>query len=203
MKIFFVVISVVLLFVAIVIFGFLFAFPATQVVHANYHISFQDEKGQPLKNLPVDVWEYEHYTQHAKTNEEGKVEFKNQSYQTVKMFFQFWNLRPDVFSMRLRFPELSKLYYRFEVKKEGPVSYEVFNDSYDYFFGEKWLGTFNDKTQIAQKIKDYDKTYNAVAPENECKCIDLWKTKVRLQESGKNQYEIYLDLQQSGRWQFK
>lgn len=182
--------------------AFFFAFPATQVVHADIIIGLSDEKGQALANQEVEIWEYDHYTQTARSNEKGIVEFKNQSFMISKIMLQFWKKRPEVFSIRLRMPQINKLYYRFEVENFGSVPYEVFSDSYDYFFGEKWLGSFNDKTQTRHQVKDMGKIYSAVEPPNECKCVPLWNAKANISPVGENNFVIQLNLEQSGIWKF-
>lgn len=179
-----------------------FAFPLTQVTKADIQINLGNPQGQSLPNVAVEIWEYDHATQRSVTNDQGIVEFKDQSFLFSKSFLQFWKKKPDVFSIRLRTPEIDKLYYRFEVKGFGSVPYEVFSDSYDYFFGEKWLGTFNEKTQTHHQIKEMSETYTAVEPPNDCKCVPLWNAKSSITPISDRHFNIQLNLQQSGTWKF-
>ncbi len=199
MKIILLIVSVIVGIIALILLGFLFAFPATQIAKTNIIIKLS-ENGQALTKQAVVLWEYDYPSQKAVSNEQGTLEFENKGYSFSKIFLQFWKKRPEVFEVRLKMPEISNLYYRFEVKNSGSVEYEVFNDSYDYFFGEKWLGTFNDKTQVRKTVRDFDKTYSAVLPENDCKCVPLWKANAQITPLENQKYVIQLDLQRSGLW---
>jgi len=203
MKIALIILSLCLAMGLLLALGFFIAFPATQIVKADLRIQLSDASGKALANQEVELWEYDYPTQRARTNGEGAVEFKDKGYSFVKILPQFWKKRPEIFPVRLRVPEVDKLYYRFDLEDSGPASYEAFNDSYDYFFGEKWLGTFDAKGRIRNSVRDAEKSYSAVAPANECQCVPLWKAEASLQPAGENRYSIQLRLQQAGVWKFQ
>lgn len=203
MKIALIILSLCVAAGLLLVLGFLIAFPATQIVKADLRIELRDEAGRPLANQEVELWEYDYPTQRAQTDGQGAVEFKNQGFSFVKILPQFWKKRPEVFPIRLRVPQVGTLYYRFDLENSGPASYEAFNDSYDYFFGEKWLGTFDAKGRIRNSVRDAEKSYSAVAPANECRCVPLWKAEASLQPAGENRYSIQLRLQGADVWKFQ
>ena len=110
--------------------------------------------------------------------------------------------RPDAFLVRLAFPGLSLLFYRFELRRDGPASYQVFNTSYDYNWGHQWVGDFDATGRVRSQTKP-DKTgkVHTTVPPNGGQTL-LWQANAALHRLAKvktgSHYAIELNLQQNG-----
>lgn len=192
--------------------GVSFALATTRVVHVDFNLLLKDPKGQPLSNTEVVVWEYDYPSQKAYTDSKGQVQFKGQSFQFVNLYSrtsQFFKKYPGLVSVRLHFPslpEMQNVYYRFEVKRDGNISYNAFDSTYDYFFGDHWLGLFDEKGQKENTVTEGGDTYQATPPSTPCHCVPLWKAQALLskekksgQSSSPNSFSLHLDLQAVGK----
>jgi hypothetical protein len=135
--------------------------PARQSTSCEIMIVVLDSDGQPLRDLPVELWGYDKRTQHATTNARGEAVFSNQTFDYSRTILSPRHNRPDGFEVRARFPELTDLYYRWRVKKSGESEYELFDDSYDFYFGGHWLGRFRGDNQVLREITEQGKTHGA------------------------------------------
>lgn len=191
--------------------GASFALATTRVVYVDFNVLLQDPKGQSLSNTEVVVWEYDHAFQKAVTDSNGRVQFKGQSFQFVNLYSrvsQFFKKYPGLVSVRLHFPSLPEMqgvYYRFEVKRDGNVSYHAFDSTYDYFFGDHWLGFFDENGQKENTVTEGGDTYQATPPSAPCHCVPLWKAQARLskdtsgESASQNTFSLNLELQAVGK----
>lgn len=193
---------VLLLASAALVCGVAFALPVTKIAHADVRVALKDRDGKPIAGSKVLIWEYDHYSRHAQTDAQGVATFPRQSFSYGKLLFQFWKNRPAEFPIRLRMPDLSPLYYRFEVKTGGAPRYHVFNADYDYFFGEKWVGEFDERGQTRNTIVDMQKEYATVPPDAPCQCVPLWQAGAKIEQKpdGSEAFVITLDLRRNGEW---
>lgn len=123
-------------------------------------------------------------------------------YQGLRVVWYQYSHRPDAFLVRLAFPGLSPLFYRFELRRDGPAPYQVFNTSYDYNWGHQWVGDFDAIGRVRSQTKP-DKTgkVHTTVPPNGGQTL-LWQANAALHRLAKvktgSHYAIELNLQQNG-----
>ncbi|MDJ0365897.1 hypothetical protein QMK33_12105 [Hymenobacter sp. H14-R3] len=162
-----------------------------------------DAAGQPLAHQPVVVWRYDYPRQLLRTDSAGQVRWQAQESFSASVLIG--PKRPDVFLVRLAVPEVSPLYYRFEVgrKDSGPVPYQVFNTEYDYYFGHQWVGDVDAAGRLRREVKQGSPatTYQAVPPTGGQ--LLRWQATATLrpagqQPDGRAHYTLALTLRQHG-----
>ena len=163
-------------------------------------LTLRDAAGQPLRLQLVLVWRYDYPTQELRTDSAGRL--------TITGYEQFaTNLltgphRPESFPIRLAFPGLSPLFYRFELRRDGPAPYQVFNTSYDYEWGHQWVGDFDASGRVPSQTKP-DKTgkVNTTVPPANGQTL-LWQAHASLHRLAKvnagSHYAIELNLRENG-----
>jgi hypothetical protein len=163
-------------------------------------LTLLDATGQPLPPQPIVIWDRSAGPRQLQLDEAGQLTLlTSESFGASALGPR----RPDAFAVRLCFPEISPLYYWFEVKRSGLVaSYQVFNDYYSY--GDtQWVGDF-DATSAIRRQRQPDsngKTSQAVAPRGGM--VARWQGMATLAEEGKapdgrRHYALALTLRQSG-----
>lgn len=187
--------------VGLIVLGFCLL-PATIVDRADVSITVMDSAGNPVPNLPIELWEYDMSTQHQTTDSRGVARFEDQSYKYSKAIINFWVDRPAEFVVRFRIPDRSQLYYRTHVTTTGQPTYHVFNDKYDYFFGEKWIGEFDDHERLRDTVSDMGKTYPAVAPNTPDQSVPLWHIDATVSEATNpdSAHQVALTLKPQSKW---
>ena len=166
------------------------------------HLELRDAMGQPLAYQPVVVWRYDYPRQELRTDAGGKLTWSG--YEGFATNAVFGPSRPEAFPIRLTFPSLSPLYYRFEAANNGPVAYQVFNSEYDYTFGGQWVGDFDaigHRLRSATEPDEAGKVNRVVSPTDGR--IPQWRTRVIIRQLPANQnnannYALDLDLEQNG-----
>ncbi len=173
--------------------------PVPRTAKATVSISLRDAQGQPLRGTEVQLWGYQQNSRDAVTDDQGLAVFNAESASYSTSVFSPWRRRPSVFELRVQVPEQSELYYRFEISRSGPTEYQIFDDSYDYYFGEHWLGTFNEYGQIADQTRHAGRVYVAKAANDVAAPIQLWKAQATVGNcgDGTNLWKLRLDLQAS------
>ncbi|MFM8251112.1 MAG: Ig-like domain-containing protein [Planctomycetota bacterium] len=171
--------------------------PGTAFTNCEVTVVLRDADGNPLADQEVDLWSYDSQTYQGKTDAQGQVVFSGQSYRYDVTLWSRGVNRPDEFPVRARFPDLTDLYYRWDVVRSGTQDYELFDDSFDYYFGSHWLGTFNEQGPVRRKIKDMGKWHDAKPLDKVAAPVKLWKTKVTLEPSptGPEAWSLRLKLQ--------
>jgi hypothetical protein len=171
--------------------------PGTTSTDCELTIVLRDADGQPLADQEVHLWSYTSQNQHAMTDAQGQVIFSGQRFRYSATILSPGMNRPDKFEIRARFPELTDLYYRWDIARSGTLDYEIFDDSYDYYFGDHWLGRFNEQGQVLNKIKDMGKWQQAKPLDQVAAPVKLWKTKGTLEPSptGPEAWSLRLELQ--------
>ena len=152
--------------------------------------------GQPQSGLEVELWAYEQASEQAKTNVRGEAVFRNKSFSFGKSILTQRRDRPAEFPIRARFPEQTELYYRWDVVKSGELEYDLFDDSYDYYFGRHWLGRFRGDEQTKQTIKDMGELQRAKPLDQVKAPLKYFDSKVDLRrsETGPETWSIRLEL---------
>lgn len=218
-------------FILIVVFaltgcGFLMAGMSTKPYQLELDVNLSDKFGNPLRNVEIELWEYDRYSKYATTDENGKVKFQ-------KGILESGLSRPGAIDIpiRLRFDSRQNgidaflpFYYRFEVNgRAKDVPYNIFISSYDYWFGGTWAGTFYNKTsgkdpEFSKRIMEgfSFKTYKAVplrAPgryDDKNKYIagdllttvDAFDVHNEVFSQGKDAIRVQLDIQHKGYWKY-
>jgi hypothetical protein len=162
-------------------------------------VILRDAAGQPLRLQPVLVWRYDYPTQELRTDSAGRLMLTG--YEQFATNVLTGPHRPAFFPIRLAFPGLSPLFYRFELRRDGPAPYQVFNTQYDYPWGT-WVGDFDHTGRVRSQTKpdNKGKLYTAVPPTGGQTL--LWQARATLhriaKEGAGSRYSIGLDLQQNG-----
>lgn len=162
-------------------------------------LALRDATGQPLRLQSVLVWRYDYPSQELRTDSAGRLILTG--YEQFGTNMLTGPHRPEFFPIRLAFPGLSPLFYRFELRRDGPAPYQVFNTQYDYPWGA-WVGDFDSsgRVRVQTKPDNKGKIYTAVPPTGGQTV--RWKANavlVRIAKEGTgSRYRIELDLQQNG-----
>ena len=162
-------------------------------------LTLRDAAGQPLPLQPVVVWRYDYPSQELRTDSAGQLSLTG--YEQFATNILTGPHRPRFFPIRLAFPGLSPLFYRFELRRNGPAQYQVFNNQYDYLWGA-WVGNFDYSGRVRTPAKpdSQGKRYTPVPPIGGQTL--LWKASAVLDQIAKvgtgSSYRIGLDLQQDG-----
>lgn len=121
-----------------------FAFSiGTRSVAAAVRVKIKDASGQPLHGVQVLLWKDGYPSTHAATNPDGEAVFYDQRYQWTGSMLVGRRSLPPVLPVRLHFPQLSTVYYRFECRPGRTTThYNVFHSTYDYFRTGNWAGEF-------------------------------------------------------------
>ena len=163
-------------------------------------LTLRDRAGQPLRLQPVVVWRYDYPSQEYRTDSAGRVTIPGYQQFTANMITG--PRRPDAFLIRLTFPQQSPLFYRFELRQDGPVPYQVFNTQYDYLWGHQWVGDFEEKGRVRSRTEpdNNGKVYTTVSPSGGQTL--LWQATTALQrvnqEKKDSRFVIELNLQEKG-----
>ena len=170
--------------------------PGEQQTTAEVTVVVLAADGQPQSGLEVELWGYEQASQRGTTNARGEAVFRNQSFSFSKSILSPRRDRPREFTMRARFPERTELYYRWNVKKSGELEYDIFDDSYDYYFGGHWLGRFRGDEQTTQTIKDMGKLQRAKSLTDVKVPLKYFESKadLRRSETGPEPWFLRLEL---------
>lgn len=172
----------------------------TASVRYELHLTLRDAAGLPLRLQPVLVWCYEYPIREFRTDSVGHLTLPG--YQSFGTNVLTGPHRPDTFPIRLAFPGLSPLFYRFELRRDGPAPYQVFNTQYDYTWGHQWVGDFDTNGRVRSRLKpDKSGKVDTIVPPIGGQTL-LWHPTAALRRLAKegagSHYSIELDLQQSG-----
>lgn len=166
------------------------------------HLTLRDAAGQPLAYQPVLVWRHEYPRQELRTDAAGSLVVQGcEDFSTSGLVGP---RRPDIFPIRLAFAGLSPLFYLFEVKRTGPVPYDVFNTERDNIFGGHWVGTFDATGHRVRRARITDTAGNAYPVAFPTGGHTLrWRTAATLRRlpqppDTRRSYRIDLLLQQDG-----
>jgi len=170
---------------------------------ATYEVALTllDEAGRPLALQPVVVWRYDYPRQVLRTDSAGQLTWRGaESFSASALVGG--PRRPTEFLLRLAFPSLSPLYYRFGLRQAGTLPYQVFNTEYDYYFGHQWVGDVDAAGHLTREItQGAAKTrYLAVAPTGGQ--LPRWQARATLRHLGRqpagHHFGIGLTLRQAG-----
>ena len=172
----------------------------TATAQYELRLFLRDAAGQPLRLQPVLLWRYDYPTKELRTDSAGHLVIAGSEMFSTNVLTG--PHRPDAFLVRLAFPGVSPLFYRFELRRDGPAPYQVFNTQYDYTWGHQWVGDFDATGRVRSRIKP-DKTgkVDATVPPTGGQTL-LWQANASLQllakEKAGSRFAIELDLQQKG-----
>lgn len=174
--------------------------PGQASAKAEIQVVLLDQYGVPMNNVEVQIWKYDYSSSYASTDQQGIAVFKDQHFSYQSGLLSGRSGRPDIFELRVRFPEQSDLYYRFEVSQDGPVDYHVFDDSYDYFFGEHWLGKFSGSEQIETVAYDASGSYQAKSLSEVAAPLLFWQAQAKIDrlQATPGDWSIRLNLREIG-----
>lgn len=173
--------------------------PAQRSVTADVAIAVRDKDGQPLVGTQVELWEYDYAWRRATTDAEGVAHFIGERFDHHVNILNAWSTRPAAFPIRVRVPELTDLYYRYDIHRAGEQQYHIFDDSYDYFFGGHWLGVFDDQGQVTSQVVDASSRYQAKDLAEVTAPMHLWRAQAAIKRAPGQppRWDLRLDLQQS------
>lgn len=162
-------------------------------------LTLRDAAGQPLRLQPVLVWRYDYPSRELRTDSAGQLTLTG--YEQFATNILTGPHRPQSFPIRLAFPGFSPLFYRFELRRDGPAPYQVFNTQCEYPWGA-WVGDFDQSERVRSQTKPDNKGKSyATVPPNGGQTL-LWKTHAVLEliakEGTGSHYCLWLSLQQAG-----
>lgn len=173
--------------------------PAQRSVTADVAIAVKDSDGHPLVGTQVELWEYEHVWRRAITDADGVARFRGERFDHHVSILNAWSTRPAAFPIRVRLPELTDLYYRYDIHRAGEQQCHIFDDSYDYFFGGHWLGVFDDQGQVTTQVADALGRYQAKDLAEVTAPMHLWRAQAAIDRAPGQpaRWDLRLELQQS------
>lgn len=183
--------------------GILLLLPGTITMPFDVTVVALNGNGTPAAGQKVELWGYDKVTREAVTGPDGRAEFVGETIDVVSLL-GFPRRRPEVFPVRIRFPSLTPLYYRFDVIHDGVPEADVFNTRYDYRFGGDWVGRFNADGLIVRVDKDeYRRPAERTAPRTEDGVVQLFRPRVTVAElpGPEIHWHIELVLTPAGGWQ--
>ncbi len=158
------------------------------------HLTVRDAQGQPLSAQPVVIWRQGYPAQQLRLDANGQLSvLASESFGASALTGP---RRPDAFAIRLQLPEISPLFYSFEVAHTGPLgTYQVYNDSYSAN-NAQWVGNF-DATGPTRPTKGQPPV--GMAPVGGR--VQRWLGAATLERTadtadGRRQYAVALELQQ-------
>ncbi|SDX62267.1 hypothetical protein [Hymenobacter psychrophilus] len=182
--------------------GALWAFSLGQrSIRYTLHLTLLDTAGQPLPPQRVVVWKQGYPLRELRSDAAGQLTLvARESFGTSIIFGPN---RPEAIPIRLHLPEVSPLFYWFNIKQTGPLApYEVHNDYYSYNY-KQWVGDFDATHATRRHIvpSDPSQTFYAVPPNGGE--VLRWQGNAKLergpkQPDGSYDYRLDLMLQQSG-----
>jgi hypothetical protein len=160
------------------------------------HLTVRDAQGQLLPAQPVVIWRQGYPSQQLQLDAAGQLSvLASESFGASALTGPS---RPDAFTICLQLPEISPLFYSFEVARTGPLGpYQVYNDSYSANYTQ-WVGNF-DARGPTRPTKGQPAV--GVAPVDGR--VRRWLGAATLQRTantpdGRRQYTLALELQQQG-----
>jgi len=160
------------------------------------HLTVRDAQGQPLPAQPVVIWRQGYPSQQVRLDAAGQLSvLASESFGASALTGPG---RPEAFAIRLQLPEISPLFYSFEVVRTGPLGpYQVYNDSYSANYTQ-WVGNFDEKGPT-HSTKGQPPV--GVAPVGDR--VPRWRGAATLQRladtaDGRRQYAVALELRQQG-----
>lgn len=115
------------------------------------HLTVRDAQGLPLSAQPVVIWRQGYPAQQLQLDAGGQLSvLANESFGASALTGPS---RPDAFVIRLQLPEVSPLFYSFDVARTGPLGpYQVYNDSYSAN-DTQWVGDFDATGRVHRPSK--------------------------------------------------
>ena len=170
------------------------------------HLTVRDAQGQPLPAQPVVMWQRGYPAQHLQLDAAGQLSVLATESFGASAFTG--PRRPDAFAIRLQLPQVSPLFYSFEVARTGPLGpYRVYNDSYSAN-DTQWVGDFNATGPVRRQTKPDPTGQHREGAAPVGGRVMRWLGTATLQRAantadGRRQYAVALVLQQQGEEQFK
>lgn len=177
--------------------------PGTTRMPYDVAVVARNADGTPAPGQTVEFWGYDKYTRYAVTDADGRAEFPGETVEVVSTL-AFRRRRPEAFPVRIRFPKLSPLYYRYDVVRDGAPEADVFNTWYDYRFGGDWVGRFDAEGLVVRVDKDeYSRPVKRAAPGTDDGAVQLFRPRATVAQlpGPEIHWSVELVLTPSGGWQ--
>jgi hypothetical protein len=177
--------------------------PVTTMSTLDVTVVARNADGSPAAGQAVELWGYEKAKREAVTGPDGRAEFPGETIEVVSPL-GFPRRRPESFPVRIRFPRVSPLYYRYDVLRDGVPEADVFNTTYDYRFGRDWVGRFDGDGLVVRVDKDeYGRPAQRARPSTDDGAVQLFRPRATLKQlpGPEIRWQIELVLTPAGGWQ--
>lgn len=176
--------------------------PGTVVVTFDVVVVARNADGTAVAGQEVELWGYEKAARTALTGPDGRAEFPGETIH-VSTTLLFQRHRPEAFPLHIRFPQFAPLYYRYDVVRDGPPQADVFNTTYDYRFGNDWVGRFDAAGRIERVTTDeYGRPAKRAAARTDDGSVQLFRAEATILEiqGPESRWRIDLVLTPAGGW---